>query len=161
MDMWAYEINNRRCRDTEAHWEIERADGELEVYTALNYTYRYEELPDGGLFIDGFCDGFCDIFLIISPTDLRYNGAQITGVFNLPECFNSPNVTDTITLNIQGMNFNDHAFTTLFYSLTGLLEAPTDVSVAEVNVESVNVSWSPPFTLDGVPILHYSVYTSF
>ena len=37
----------------------------------------------------------------ITPTDLRYNGAQITGVFNLPECFSS-NVTDTITLNIQG-----------------------------------------------------------
>ena len=26
-----------------------------------------------------------------------------------------------------------------------------------VSVESVNVSWSPPFTLDGVPILHYTV----
>ena len=35
-----------------------------------------------------------------------------------------------------------------------------DVSVDEVSVESVNVSWSPPFTLDGVPILHYSVYTT-
>ena len=28
----------------------------------------------------------------------------------------------------------------------------------EVCVESVNVSWSPPLTLDGVPILQYTVY---
>ena len=97
------------CSDTEAHWEIERADGELEVYTVLNDTYIYgrqEELPGTGLFFNGFCHPFiysCHLNMEISPTDLRYNGAQITGVFNLPECFNSPNVTDTITLNIQGM----------------------------------------------------------
>ena len=114
MDMWAYEIDTHRCRDTEAHWEIETADGELEVYTVLNDTYRYgrdEELPDRGLSIAGSCYYDCFLLWGISPTDLRYNGAQITGVFNLPECFNSSNVTDTITLNIQGMNFNDHVFT--------------------------------------------------
>ena len=43
---------------------------------------------------------------------------------------------------------------------TGLLEAPTDVSVEQVSVESVTVSWSPPFTLDGVPILQYTVYVT-
>ena len=32
------------------------------------------------------------------------------------------------------------------------------MTVKGVNRESVNLSWSPPFTLDGVPILHYSVY---
>ena len=114
--MVAYYIDHYGCLDTEAHWEIERADGELEVYTVLNDTYRYgrrEELPDMGLSFKGyFIEGF-SLRMDISPTDLRYNGAQITGVFNLPECFNSSNVTDTITLNIQGMNFNDHAFTTV------------------------------------------------
>ena len=40
----------------------------------------------------------------------------------------------------------------------GLLEASTDVTVKGVSKESVNLSWSPPFTLDGVPILHYTVY---
>ena len=40
---------------------------------------------------------------------------------------------------------------------TGILEAPTDVKI-EASVERVIVSWSPPFTLGGVPILHYSVY---
>ena len=40
----------------------------------------------------------------------------------------------------------------------GLLEAPTDVTIEGISRESVNLSWSPPFTLDGVPILHYSVY---
>ena len=41
--------------------------------------------------------------------------------------------------------------------VTGLLEAPTDVSI-EVGVENMTLSWSPPFTLDGVPILQYTVY---
>ena len=31
------------------------------------------------------------------------------------------------------------------------------MSIDVVYMESVNVSWSPPFTLSGVPILHYSV----
>ena len=41
--------------------------------------------------------------------------------------------------------------------MTGLLEAPLDVLVDVVSSESVNVSWSPPFTLGGIPILHYTV----
>ena len=44
--------------------------------------------------------------------------------------------------------------------MLGLLEAPTDVSVEGISLESVAVSWSHPFTLDGVPILQYSVYTT-
>ena len=32
------------------------------------------------------------------------------------------------------------------------------MTVKGVSRESVYLSWSPPFTLDGVPILHYSVY---
>ena len=42
--------------------------------------------------------------------------------------------------------------------LKGLLQAPTDISVETVGVDGIIVSWSPPFTLEGVPILHYSVY---
>ena len=34
------------------------------------------------------------------------------------------------------------------------------MSVEGISLESVAVSWSPPFTLDGVPILQYSVYTT-
>lgn len=96
------------CPDTEAHWVIERADGELEVHTVLNESYsygRYEQLPNKELFFYSYCNPllFCGLYLDISPTDLRYNGAQITGVFHLPECFNIPNVTDTTTLNLQGI----------------------------------------------------------
>ena len=100
-----YHIDIYNCSEFEAHWEIQRADGNIEVYTVLNDTYhyhRYEYLPDRGIELLSDCYGFCDLYLFVMPTDLRYNGAQITGVFNLPECFNSPNVTDTITLNIQG-----------------------------------------------------------
>ena len=43
-------------------------------------------------------------------------------------------------------------------STTSLLDAPTDVNVDQVSVESVNVSWTPPFTLNEVPILMYTVY---
>ena len=32
------------------------------------------------------------------------------------------------------------------------------MSIDQVSLESMNVSWSPPFTLDGVPILQYTVY---
>ena len=44
------------------------------------------------------------------------------------------------------------------FPTVGLLDAPTDVNVDQVSVESVNVSWSPPSTLIGVPILMYTVY---
>ncbi|CAI8038155.1 hypothetical protein GBAR_LOCUS21281, partial [Geodia barretti] len=54
--------------------------------------------------------------------------------------YNATNTTNTTVLSIQG-----------------LLEAPTDVYYT-ASKESVIVSWSPPFTLEGVPILHYSVY---
>ena len=75
----------------------------------LNETYHYgrnEDLPDRGLSFDGYCYSFfgCYLYMEISPTDLRYNGAQITGVLNLPECFNSSNTTDPMTLNIQGIH---------------------------------------------------------
>ena len=39
----------------------------------------------------------------------------------------------------------------------GLLEAPTNVSVDIMDKQTVNISWSPPLTLDGVSILQYSV----
>ena len=96
------------CREREAYWEILRADGEIEAYTVLNdddYHYgRDEEFPDRGLSFDSSsCLYHCRLYMTISPTDMRYNGAQITGAFNLSECFNSTNTTDTTTLNIQGM----------------------------------------------------------
>ena len=73
----------------------------------LNETYhngRDEDLPDRGISFDGLCiqSDICYLEMEVSPTDMRYNGAQITGVVNLPECFNSSNITDPMTLNIQG-----------------------------------------------------------
>ncbi|CAI8022428.1 hypothetical protein GBAR_LOCUS13172, partial [Geodia barretti] len=126
------------------YWEILRDDGETEVYTVANqdeYHYgRYETLEDRGLSFAGYCDLGCSPSLTITPTDMRYDGAQITGVVNLPGCYTATNTTNTTVLSIQG-----------------LLEAPTDVYYA-ASKDIVVVSWSPPFTLEGVPILHYSVY---
>ncbi|CAI8016253.1 hypothetical protein GBAR_LOCUS9981, partial [Geodia barretti] len=100
----------------------------------------HETLEDRGLNFAGYCDFDCVQWLIITPTDMRYNGAQITGVVNLPGCYTATNTTHTTVLSIQG-----------------LLEAPTDVHYT-ASKDSVIMSWSPPFTLEGVPILHYSVY---
>ena len=72
----------------------------------LNETYyygRYDDLPDRGLSFSRYCFAIdCYLQMELRPNDLSYNGAQITGVLNLPECFNSPNITDPMTLNIQG-----------------------------------------------------------
>ena len=79
-----YYLNRYDCQDFEVHWEIQRADGETELYTVLNETYfngRNEELVDKGLYFWGDC---CFFQLLIYPMDLRYNGAQITGVVDIP-----------------------------------------------------------------------------
>ena len=82
-----------------------RADGETELYTLVNETYhyrRYESYPDRGLRIEGYCSSYCDTDLRISPTDLRYDGAQITAILDLPGCSDSPYSSDAMTLHIQG-----------------------------------------------------------
>ena len=103
--MEAFSIDTYECPQTEAYWEILRADGDVEVYTVVNDTYTrgrsYENLH--GLRFHGHCGMVCDLLLNVIPTDLRYNGAKITGVIHIPECFSIPNVTDTATLNIQGI----------------------------------------------------------
>ena len=74
------------------------------VFSELHPNGIVTELPDRGLSFSGFCflygSNGCFLQMTISPTDLRYNGSQITGVLNLPECFNSSNRTDPMTLNI-------------------------------------------------------------
>jgi hypothetical protein len=134
------------CEDIKAYWEIVRAGGEVEVYTALSQEYDYrrdEEFQDRGLSLYARCRIRCQLYLTLNPTDLRYDGSNISLVFNFSECYSTPNITNSTTLRIQG-----------------LLEAPRGVTVETVGIETVNVSWSPPFTLDGVPILHYSVYVT-
>ena len=112
ISMMAYHIDRYDCPEIEVYWEILRADRDIVIYTVLDDSYYYgrnEYLPGKGLQFDSFCHFFydCYFYFFITPTDLRYNGAQITGVFNLPECFNSSNVTDTVTLNIQGIRSTD------------------------------------------------------
>ena len=89
-------------------WEIVRADGDIEVYNATpqgDYydSYYIEEYPESGLSFHTSCYSFCDILLVLSPTDLRYNGARFTTIFSLPEC-GTTNITDPISVNIQGEN---------------------------------------------------------
>ena len=92
--------------DVEIHLEIQRDDGEIELYPILNETYHAEnsKYPDRGLHFLASCDNTCCINdIIVSPTDLRYNGAQMTGIVDIQNCFDQPNVTKSITLNVQGI----------------------------------------------------------
>ena len=41
--------------------------------------------------------------------------------------------------------------------LVGLLESVSNLNVTLINSTTVLISWSPPFTLEGVPILGYNV----
>ena len=43
------------------------------------------------------------------------------------------------------------------YACAGLLESVSDLTVVSINSTTVLISWSPPFTLEGVPILGYNV----
>ena len=89
------------CRELKLHW---RTDGETELYAVVNEAHhgRYESYPDRGLRINGYCNYYCDVDLWISPTNLRYDGAQITAILNLPGCSDSPYSSDAMTLHIQG-----------------------------------------------------------
>ena len=104
----AYDIDINDCSGVETHWEIQRQDGETEMYTVFSKPYPSSimaELPDRGLSFSGDCflygSNSCFLDMTISPIDMRYNGSQITGVLNLPECFNSSHITGPMTLNIH------------------------------------------------------------
>ena len=43
------------------------------------------------------------------------------------------------------------------HACAGLLESVSDLTVVSINSTTVLISWSPPFTLEGVPILGYNV----
>ena len=105
----AFPIYAYECPGLELYWEILRADGETELYTVVNETHyieTYEEYTERGVETYGDCYGACIADLRISPTDLKYDGAQVTVVLDLPGCFNSSNSSDTMMLNIQGHNIN-------------------------------------------------------
>ena len=110
-DLRARYIDIYDCPETEVHWNIQRADGQAEIYTVVNNTYHYgrhDEYTERGLEVYGECDYMCRAYLWITPVDQRYNGAQITGIVFLPECYNSPNITESMSLNIQGTYSNSY-----------------------------------------------------
>ena len=86
-------------------WKIVRADGEIEVYNATpqgDYYSYSKKYPEMGLLFSTECDIFwCVMKLELSPTDLRYNGAQITCTVSIPEC-NITRITLPTAINIQG-----------------------------------------------------------
>ena len=105
LDVLAFDVY--RCREVDVQWEIVRADGEVEIYRAQpqgDYYYSdfYEEFEEEGLVFETSCHyDYCQMQMHLSPTDLRYNGAQVTCNFSLPEC-NISTITNPTTVNIQG-----------------------------------------------------------
>ena len=95
------------CQEIYVEWNIVRADGEIEVYNATPQEYSYylyygEDYLENGLSFYTSCGyNYCYIELWLSPTDMRYNGAQFTCIFSLPEC-GTTNITDPMTVFIQG-----------------------------------------------------------
>ena len=93
-----------RCQEIYVEWNIVRADGEIEMYNAAPQDLlRYnKEYPEKGLMFYTDCSyNYCHMRLQLSPTDLRYNAAQFTCNFSLPEC-GTINITDPVSVNIQG-----------------------------------------------------------
>ena len=45
----------------------------------------------------------------------------------------------------------------VIHTHAGLLDSVSDLTVVPINSTTVLISWSPPFTLEGVPILGYNV----
>ena len=45
----------------------------------------------------------------------------------------------------------------MLHVFAGLLESVSNLTVMPVNSTTLLISWSPPFTLEGVPILGYNV----
>ena len=43
------------------------------------------------------------------------------------------------------------------YQYTGLLDSVNDLTVDSINATAVRISWNPPISLEGVPILKYTV----
>ena len=92
---------------------ILKSDGEVEVYS-LNFT-NYEEgeyihysgiIVDSGLGYYGDCYFYdslaCIIDIFFHPTDLRYDGAEVSVQVYFPECFDALHMTNFTRLNIQG-----------------------------------------------------------
>ena len=88
--------------DVDAHWKIQRANGEVELYTVLHGTRNYgnQNYPERGLSFAEYCSKLCCIFdMIVSPIDLRYDGAHITATADHPwNCI----VSRSLTLTIYG-----------------------------------------------------------
>ena len=102
--MEIYFIDFYECQEAEILWEIVKPNGEYEVFTVANYSHyrdgRRETITERGLSFGGFCDFDCYVGLTITPTDLGYNGAQITGIVRHPGCFTTSKTTNTTILRI-------------------------------------------------------------
>ena len=107
LKMQAGYVDTYGCIEAEVLWQIEKADREIEVYIIRNHTYygEFDTFPDQGISLTmDYCSKLYYYYqLTITPIDMRYDGAQITGVVNLLECFSVPNTTITTTFRIQGV----------------------------------------------------------
>ena len=86
------------------------------------------------------------------------NGSNITCVaFFLSPPFSTVLSEEAVLLVFhlgKSIQYIEHVLST---EITGLLESVSNLAVVSINSTTVLISWSPPFTLEGVPILGYNV----
>ena len=69
------------------------------------------------------------------------------------------NESEPALLLVQGIQYQNYykQFCKYIIIISGLLESVSNLTVISINSTTVLISWSPPFTLEGVPILGYNV----
>ena len=96
----------------EVSLNIVRNDGELEMYSLTNTTQNRTGFDFGGnIYNSGLSYAGhwefdilkrCYIRVMIHPMDLQYDGAEITLLVSLPECYITPKTSKVTALHIQG-----------------------------------------------------------
>ena len=83
--------------------------------------------------------------------------------------FSISNESKPALLLVQGTrNYQDYYYRLSFeyphiniqIKISGLLKSVSDLNATIINSTTVLISWSPPFTLEGIPILGYNVTIS-
>ena len=61
------------------------------------------------------------------------------------------------SLDGQFILLNFHCWLSYKCYYTGLLDAVAELQLNKVNASTLLISWNPPYTLEGVPILYYCI----
>ena len=97
-------------------------------------------------------DGVIETYTVVDYTRERNEDFRESGLRIDTHC---RSIICDLNLSIAptDLRYNEALITCMFY-----LEPPTGVVIETLSVDRVLVSWDAPFTLQGIPILQYSVF---